>query len=252
MAKLTSLLNQRFLKKEKPKMAALVEQTNEGNLTSFAGIFGTAKLGQKEKEAIQDLLQKYAPEVEMDVEKDLEQLMDITSEVRAITNQAAILHGERIKKAQDILKKYRDGAFSAWLVAAYGNRQTPYNFLQYYEFFNQMPKTLHTQIESMPRQAIYTLASREGSLEKKEEIVRNYQGETKQQLISHIRSLFPLEDSDRRREKIGEGAISALKRLILVFEQPKARLTSKQKKTLLEQAKFFQSLVEICSVEEEN
>lgn len=66
---------------------------------------------------------------------DLAELSLITSEVKAINNQAAILHGERIKKAQTLLKSYQEGAFSAWLNATYGNRQTPYNLMQYYEFF---------------------------------------------------------------------------------------------------------------------
>jgi len=250
MAKLSSILNQRFLKKEKPKMSALGEQSSEGNLTSFAGIFGLARLGEKEKEELSELLKKYALDEATDTTQDFHSLLAITSEVKAINNQAAILHGERIKKAQEILKRYRDGAFSAWLVTTYGNRQTPYNFLQYYEFYSVMPKTLHPQIESMPRQAIYTLASREGALEKKEEIVRNYSGETKQQLITLIRSAFPLDEKDRRRENGGDNTISALQRIISTFEHSTIRLSGKQKKILSQQLNLLKSLVDACEVHE--
>src|ERR1700677_3684402 len=116
MSKFNDLLNLRFKTKEtqQPKMTALVERSNNGDLSSFSGVFRVMPLNDQEKE-------------------DLEALTAITSEVKAITNQAVILHGERIKRAQEILKKYRDGAFTAWLFATYGNRQTPYNFLQYYE-----------------------------------------------------------------------------------------------------------------------
>ncbi len=244
MAKLTSLLNQRFVKKENPKMAALAEQSSEGQLTSFAGIFGVGKLGENEREALTQLLKKYAQEEESDITSDLNSLLAITSEVKAINNQAALLHGERIKRAQDILKKYRDGAFTAWLLTAYGNRQTPYNFLQYFEFFAQMPKTLHPQIESMPRQAVYTLASREGPLEKKEDIVRNYKGERKQHMISLIRTQFPLEENDRRRENIGENASALLQRLITVFEGQTVRLTTKQKAVLSKQIVHLKRVIE--------
>lgn len=251
MAKLTSILNQRFLKKEKPKMIALAEQTNEGNLTSFAGIFGVGKLGEKEREDLLILLKKYSFEETFDVSSDLDALLAITSEVKAINNQAAILHGERIKRAQEVLKRYRDGAFTAWLLTTYGNRQTPYNFLQYYEFYTQIPKGLHPQVESMPRQAVYTLASRNGSFEKKEEIVRNYKGETKQQLITLIRTAFPLEENDRRKEKIGESTISSLERLVTSFEQNKVKLSVKQKRTLSHQLRQLLFLVEKAEVQNE-
>lgn len=233
MAKLTELLQQRFLKKEKPKMSELAEKSSEGQLTVFSGIFGNPRLGEKEKAELSDLLQKYAQDETADLSQDLNTLFAITSEVKAINNQAAILHGERIKRAQTILKKYREGAFTAWLLATYGNRQTPYNFLQYYEFYAKMPQTLHAQIESMPRQAVYTLASREGALSKKEDIVRNYKGETKQQMMTLIRSLFPLKEEDRRRENLGESSIKQLQRLIFCIENTKPKFSQKQKETIL-------------------
>ncbi len=250
MLKLTSILHGRFRKKEKSKATALVEKKNEGNLTVFSGILGQIDLDKQEREELSLLLQKYISDEQGDVASDFHQLMAITSEIKAINNQAAILQGERIKKAQQILKKYRDGAFTAWLISTYGNRQTPYNFLQYYEFYTKMPKTLHTQIESMPRQAVYTLASREGGLDKKEEIVRNYNGETKQQLISLIRSLFPLDERDRRRENIGENTIKALKQLVEKFKQPHLRLSKKQKQTLLELLNDFGAALNVCDTED--
>ena len=98
-------------------------------------------------------------------------MISLTCEVKAINNQAAILHGERIKKAHQILTPYKDGAFTAWLISTYGNRQTPYNLMQYYEFCEAMPKNLREQIEWMPRQAVYVLATRTGEWKIKQEIV---------------------------------------------------------------------------------
>ena len=250
MVKITSILQQRFRKKEKPKMTELAEKTTEGQLTVFSGIFGMSKLGEKELEALSSLLRKFSHNESADVSEDLKSLIAITSEVKAINNQAAILHGERIKQAQTILKNYRDGAFTAWLTATYGNRQTPYNFLQYYEFYLKIPKALHPQVESMPRQAVYTLASRDGSFSKKEEIVRNYKGETKQQMITLIRSLFPLDENDGRRENTGETALKTLQHLAASFEGANIKLTYKQKRSMHELLNLLGLLIDACETKD--
>lgn len=243
MAKLTSILQQRFKKKEKAKMAALAEKSNSGELTVFSGIFQVNDISAKEREDLLEILQKYEEE-RSDTAEDLQQLSQITSEVKAINNQAAILHGERIKRAQTLFKKYKEGAFTAWLLTTYGNRQTPYNFLQYYEFHSQVPKALHAKLEEMPRQAIYTLASREGSLEKKEEVIRDYKGETKQEMITKIRTLFPLDEGDKRRENIPEMGMKMLRRVIAQFERPGVEFTVPQKQRLSALLKKFHTYIE--------
>jgi hypothetical protein len=239
MSKLSSILQNRFQKKEKPKMGELGSKTSQGELTPFSGLFGTPKSGEKEEKELSEILMKYASDVTLDFSKDLHSLLSLTAEVKAINNQAALLHGERIKKAQEILKNYREGAFTAWLNCTYGNRQTPYNFLQYYEFYLKMPKALHPQIEAMPRQAIYTLASREGDLAKKEDIVRNYKGESKLQMISLIRAFFPLDAKDRRRENIAVNCIKQLERLQELFTRQSVKFSSKEKLYLLEMLKVL-------------
>ena len=142
------------------------------------------------------------------------------------------MHGERIKKAQEILKKYRDGAFSAWLVATYGNRQTPYNFLQYYEFYLQLPRTLHSKLDEMPRQAVYTLASRDVPFEQKEAVLKNYRGETKNEVLTLIRKTFPLDEKDGRKEDLVIQAINALKRLEQLFKEKKFRPNRMQQEAI--------------------
>src|SRR3990167_2155551 len=171
MSKVNQLLSERFKKAGDAfsKMTALVDKS------SFSGIFKVSALSLKESENLFALLNQYSEEG-CSIETDLTQLSALTAEVKAINTQALLLHGERIKKAQILLKSYRDGAFSAWLIATYGNRQTPYNFLQYYELYTALPHILHSKLEEMPRQVIYALASRSGSLNVKEEIIKNYRG----------------------------------------------------------------------------
>ena len=212
-------------------MTAMAKQSANGDLTSFSGIFNVTDLNSNEKTAIESILRHYAVDLHH-VDTDLACLISITSEVKSINNQAALLHGERIKKAHSILVKYRDGAFSAWMIAAYGNRQTPYNLMQYYDFCEVMPKSLRPQIESMPRQAIYTLASREGPLEKKRSIVEDYKGQTKMEILEEIRDAFPLAEEDLRKKNMGESVIAALGRIHKELKKRPCRFTSTQKDTV--------------------
>jgi hypothetical protein len=220
--KFNDLLNLRFKPKEaqQQKVSALAERSNSGELSSFSGVFRVTGLNDQEKATLNEILQTYKSAEGQEIEGDFRVLSAITAEVKAITNQAVILHGERIKKAQELLKKYRDGAFTAWLFAIYGNRQTPYNFLQYYEFYVQLPPHLHPKLDQMPRQAIYTLASRAGSLEKKQEMVARYSGQAKQELLKIIRSEFPLGEDDKRTPRYSMNALSFLKRAREIMKSP--------------------------------
>lgn len=245
MGKFNSLLNLRLKSKEpqKEKMQALAELSSKGNLSSFSGVFRVSTLREKEKENLENILNNFKENEGYDIKQDLTDLSTITSEVRAIINQAVILHGERIKKAQTILKKYKEGAFTAWLIATYGNRQTPYNFLQYYEFYTTMPQQLHTKIDQMPRQAVYTLASRSGEIEKKEEVVKSYEGQTKSELLDLIRNIFPLSEKDRRAINYATQTISLLKRARATLEQPLFQATEKEQKELSRLIEQVQQLI---------
>lgn len=246
MGKFNALLNLRLKQKETPKtnkMTALAEKTTGGYLSSFSGVFRISKLSDKEEDTLAAILKNFSEEENQDLEKDLESLTTITSEVKAITNQAVMLHGERIKKAQQILKNYKDGAFSAWLIAIYGNRQTPYNFLQYYEFYTSLPQNLQPKIDLMPRQAVYTLASRSGDVESKITIVKDYQGETKQELLTIIRNKFPLDRDDKRMPNVANQSIASLKRLESLFSHDLFMPTAKQRDKICEILLQLQKLI---------
>ncbi len=245
MTQVNDLLSLRTKKNEShSKMAEMARQSSSGNLTSFSGVFSVAELTSQEKESLQELLSNYFSG-QTDVTADLNALISLTSEVKAINNQAALLHGERIRKAHQILTRYRDGAFTSWLQTTYGNRQTPYNFLQYYEFHQALSTPMRLRLEEMPRQAVYTLASRNGSLERKQQIVEGYKGETKSALLEVIRRQFPLERKDQRREDVGEKIIQGLQKIISMLQIPGVKLTDEQKITLLETLKQLKALCEV-------
>jgi hypothetical protein len=215
-------------------MSEMAKQAGNGTLNSFASIFSVTELSEQEREGLADLLESFAPEEgTKNAAKDLQELSALTMELKAITNQAAILHGERIKRAQQIFTQYRDGAFTAWLITTYGNRQTPYNFLMYYEFYQALPQPLRLRIENMPRQAIYTLASRDGELNKKQRIIEDYKGETKNELLALIRLKFPLANEDKRKADPVDAAIKELRKVCETLAEVDAESFSKKQKNTL-------------------
>jgi hypothetical protein len=233
MSSVNALLSQRTGKSlATSKMSQMAQQSANGQLTSFSGVFSMIELNDHEKQQLASLLEQYAKD-DLEIDKDLELLMSITGEVKAINNQAALLHGERIKKAHGILTRYHDGAFTAWLIATYGNRQTPYNFWQYYEFCEAMPRTLRPRIEKMPRQAIYTLASRQAPFDQKLAIVERYNGETKTELLTIIRAEFPLAVDDKRADNAGDNLLQHLEKAIHGLHKLKVPPSSAQKARLV-------------------
>lgn len=216
---------------KKEKMNELVERSSSTPLTSFSGAFQVNPISDNERVSLQTLLEKYQNEGS-NISEDLNFLSTITSEVKAISNQAVILHGERIKRAQELFKKYRDGAFSNWLLKTYGNRQTPYNFMQYYELYTALPKKLQGIVDEMPRQAIYSLSSRSASQNKKEAFVKEYKGESKTELLEKLRSSFPLPKQDKRNPNKTKSVFDHLKRAMKVMKEDRFIPSNEEKMEL--------------------
>jgi hypothetical protein len=230
MSKFNTLM-ERFKSPKKEKMNELVERSHSGQLSSFAGVFQVNPISEQEQASLQTILEKYKTE-NTDISADLRSLTAITSEVKAISNQAVILHGERIKRAQQLFKSYRDGAFSTWLLKTYGNRQTPYNFMQYFELYQALPKKLQGIIDEMPRQAIYSLSSRSVPHEKKEAFIQNYQGETKTELLEKLRKAFPLAKQDKRNPNKAKNAQEHLMRALKAIQDDLFSPTEDEKSEL--------------------
>ena len=95
-----------------------------------------------------------------------------------------------------------------------------------------MPKTLRFQIEAMPRQAVYTLASREAPLEKKRSFVESYKGQTKAEVLTLIRQTFPLDEQDKRRQNDGEVLLQTLKRLYRDLKLKSPKISRSQKEAI--------------------
>lgn len=181
----------------------------------------TIELTEKEKRNIQKILvDDYKPGTiaEIQVQEHVAQLTEITKQIKSISAQSVLLHGERIKEAQQLLKDYREGAFTRWLMSTYGNRQTPYSMLRYYEFYQSAPRGTRTLIESAPKKAVYLLAARTGDNDKKLDFIQKYSDSSQSDLLLLIQDEFPVPQTDKRKPLIA-GTISSMTSLCMKLEK---------------------------------
>jgi len=232
----------RFTSPKKEKINALVKRSHARHMPNFTKLLQEGTVSSKERHFLQALLEKYQSEG-ADVHADLQTLTTITSEVHGINNQAVMLHGERIKCAHTLFKNYREGAFSTWLIRTYGNRQTPYNFMQYFELYTALPQKLQKILDTMPRQVIYSLSSRSVSQEKKEAFIRNYRGETKSELLEKLRQIFPLEHRDKRNSNRTKKAQDHLKEAYKAMKDPLFSPTGQEKFVCQQLLRQMQSIL---------
>ena len=116
------------------------------------------------------------------------------------------------------------GGFSKWLMATYGNRQTPYSMLRYYELYQNASVSHKALIESAPKKAVYLLASREGDLNKKMELLQNHGKSKQSDLVLLIQEIFPVSENDKRQPK-NSSAIEALLKGCQKLEKNKQHLS---------------------------
>lgn len=181
----------------------------------------TIELTEQEKRNIQKILiDDYKPGKisENQVQDHVAQLIDLTKQIKSISAQSVLLQGERIKKAQDILRDYREGAFTKWLMSTYGNRQTPYSMLRYYEFYQSAPIETRAIIESAPKKAVYLLATRSGDKEQKIAFIQKYSHSTQSDLLILIQDVFPIAQINKRKSLV-ETTIASMNNLCVKLEK---------------------------------
>ena len=99
---------------------------------------------------------------------------------------------ERVSRAKDILKPYKNGTFTKWIESTFGAKKTGYNALAYFELYQQLSNNdLREGFKKIPLRAAYILASRPGNHEIKEEIVREYHELGHGDLVNLIQDSFP-------------------------------------------------------------
>lgn len=178
----------------------LIPQTN-----SFNSVFDTKPLDPLEAMRIEQLLAEGVQpgsQAKTQLYTDAVNLKQITAEIRAIGKQGIVLMGERVHRARELLKPYKDGTFTRWLEAAFGTRKTGYNVLSYYELYKALPNdNVRERFKKLQQRTAYILASREGELAIKTEIISEYHNRKHNELIVLIQERLPIAVNDRRVRK---------------------------------------------------
>jgi hypothetical protein len=201
-------------------------------------------LTEQEKTSIQKILvDDYIPGTfpEERVTIHVSQLTVITQQIKSIAAQSVLLHGERIKQAQELLSNYRDGAFTKWLINTYGNRQTPYSMLKYYEFYQNSPKDLRPVIESAPKKCVYLLASRDGDYSRKLDLIKEHFKTPQSDFLLLIQSTFPTNENDKRKP-LNTSTIDAISKLCKKLESRSKHISEEDRVQIQKIIKRLQSL----------
>ena len=210
-----------FAKQKNKKKAEFEESFENPTLkrNPIEAFFGSHKLSDEDEEKIRSLVgMRYQVDGidKKKISEDITGLIELSSQIRAITKQSIVLHGERIFRGQEILKGYKRGTFTAWLELTYGNRQTPYNFLYYYILYRELPSKTRKLFQKIPYRIAYMLGSRGGSLDDKIQVIEKNHKKSQKELLILIEEIFPLAHSDQRVRassslKLTESALENLK-----------------------------------------
>lgn len=225
-------LVQRFFQKKEKKTQ---DETKVIPHNSFRALFDLHEENAGETASLKHALEEAMLEdgTSDGVHHDITQLLQLSSELKAIGKQAVLLVGERVLNAKTILKRYGKGkvAFSAWLDVTFVSRKTAYNALSYYEFYHALPnETFRSTFKKMPLKASYILASRTGDLKTKLQLIDNYGNEQQEEIVRKIQAQLPLKSEDSRAQgNVADTFIAQLQKYVGLLEKERVKLTLDQK-----------------------
>lgn len=237
MSKSHAFSNPAFQVQQAPSQANkfnLVTQVN-----SFNSIFDAKPLDPSEGGLIDKLLIEDLNDgniTKEQAEQDLHQIKLITAEIKAIGRQGTILMGERVYKAREILKSYKDGTFTKWLQITFGSKKTGYNMLSYYELYKELPDNEHKEnFKKIPQKAAYILASREGDIQRKATIINTFHHLRAQQFIALIQEEFPNTANSHKKMNLNshDKWISSFQEALIKLRENKQPLSDENRRALL-------------------
>lgn len=187
---------------------------------------------------------------EKEIHQDALQLKAITAQVKGIQDQGALLLGERVFKAREILKKYGDEhrTFTSWMKIAFRDRSSAYNFLSYYQFYHALAtQDLQSKLKEMPQKAVYKLAARGGEIEQKVEILEKCYGMKAPEIIAMIDEKLPSKIKRESKKDINVSLIASIMVSLRKINSRKHILSDSNREVL---ASFRSMINEILSTEE--
>jgi Uncharacterised protein family (UPF0137) len=217
-------------------------------INSFNSVFDTKPLDAVETSRIEKLLTEgFQPglRAQCQVADDIASLKQITAEIKAIGRQGTVLMGERVHRARELLKPYKDGTFTRWLESAFGTRKTGYNALAYYELYTALPHdSLRESFKKLQQRTAYVLASRKGAVETKAEIISEYQDRSHDELVILIQEKLPVASGDRRLGKTSnDRLIDQIRDNFKKLQKKKQLLSERNKRDIFELRALLDSLL---------
>ena len=183
-------------------------------VNNFNAIFTPKPLDEKESRVLERLLfDNFSPGKvsEEQVEKDWEDLKNITAEIKAIGKQSLVLLGERIYKGSVILSPYRDGTFTQWIETLQIAKKTAYNMRSYYQLYSELPDSaLKERFKQLPQKAAYVLASKDVEIEEKVRVIEDNHDSSADDLIMLIQERFPANAKDGRRKEANKSLLDKI------------------------------------------
>jgi hypothetical protein len=205
-------------------------------------IFKIKDLKPKEIQDIEILLKENSTKINnFEFQNDFRNISRITTEIRGVNRMHSIFLGGKIIEARNILEKYGDKTFSKWLELTFGNRRTPYDYIYQYEFFSALSEQYQEIALQMPRSILSIVCKKKLPFEEKLELVANYRGEKKHELVKLIKDKFsnkematsiPKESSNKEKQSLLKSLeIDAIKLGVYASSSP---FTDSQKKKVQE------------------
>jgi Uncharacterised protein family (UPF0137) len=225
-----------------------VTQTN-----NFTSVFDPKPLDVHDAACIDKLLiDSFQPGMiaEEQVLEDSNRLKLITSEIKAIGKQGIVLTGERVSQAKAILKPYKDGTLTKWIMSTFGSRRTGYNMLAYYELHNELSNDdLREKLKKLPQRSAYALASRSGDIQVKAEILRDHHGRNCDELDTLIQEKLPIASKDKRsRKNLNGKLIVKIRENILELLLIQNALTDEERSEIVKLREIMDSMCNRCTL----
>lgn len=236
--------NKLFENKAFEKTSVKTEFNLVAQTSNFHSVFNVKPLDEVQSQEIDELLGAHRKEIDnKQVEKDAETLKMLTSEILSIGKQATLLIGERVHRARELLKSYTDGTFSKWLQGTFGNRKNGYNMLSYYELYSEIQEEeLRETFKKLNNSTAYILASREGDLVTKFDIIRDHYNKPHHDVVAIIQEKLPLSVQDKRTNKSYNDTL-IVNMLKMVKRLSAMRLSEKNKEDLNKMSATLMELI---------
>lgn len=218
------------------------------HVNTFNSVFDTKPLDPIEEFNLKTLLIGSSIEDNDErIQTDFEGLTRITAEIKAIDKQATVLLGERVFRAREILKPYKDGTFTRWLESTFGTKKTGYNVLSYYDLYTALPSDhLRDCMKKLPHKTAYILASRDGDIQAKFDIISEHYDKPHKTLVTLIKERLPNKPGDKRSAKISISRLLAgMHDSVEKLKKNKKLLTDSDRKHIIDIQKSLEKIINV-------